>query len=141
MGNTAHYEEAQAVAMKNNGFEDLLFQNNVAIVLTGHVHAYERSHPVYQDKLNDKGPTYVVIGDGGNREGHANHFHPQPAWSAFRNGTRYGHGKLTLVNSTHMKWDWIGLDSPGAPTLSEEEASLLADKHVRAGAVAAAGSA
>lgn len=36
--------------------------------LTGHVHAYERSHRgIYKEKLNSCGPTYVNIGDGGNR--------------------------------------------------------------------------
>ena len=36
--------------------------------LAGHVHAYERSNPVYDYQLDDCGATHVTIGDGGNIE-------------------------------------------------------------------------
>jgi hypothetical protein len=38
-------------------------------VLSGHVHAYERTHPMYKYKLDTCGPVYLSIGDGGNIEG------------------------------------------------------------------------
>ena len=45
------------------------------LVLAGHVHAYERSHPVYMNKTVEDGVrdgiVYINIGDAGNREGHA----------------------------------------------------------------------
>ncbi len=47
------------------------------------------------------------IGDGGNAEGHATgYYEPAPSWSAYRNGTQYGHGELQLLNYTHMLWTW-----------------------------------
>lgn len=83
-----------AVDMKA-AIEPLLFKYNVNIVLCGHVHAYERTHPVYQDVTDYKdGITYVVVGDAANDEGHASNYTlPHPAWSAYRNGTQYGHGE------------------------------------------------
>ncbi len=41
----------------------------VDFVFNGHVHAFERTHPVYQYQLSDCGPVYITIGDGGNIEG------------------------------------------------------------------------
>ena len=63
-------------------------------VISGHVHAYQRSHPVYKGEVaadGSKAPVYVVLGDGGNREGHAlGYATPQPAWSAYKNDTQFG---------------------------------------------------
>ncbi|GAX77671.1 hypothetical protein CEUSTIGMA_g5114.t1 [Chlamydomonas eustigma] len=50
-------------------YEDLFFQSGVDLILNGHVHAYERTHPMYQYSRNECGPVHVVIGDGGNIEG------------------------------------------------------------------------
>lgn len=39
--------------------------------------------------------------------GHATQYvTPQPSWSAFRDGTQYGYGELTLDNSSCMTWEW-----------------------------------
>lgn len=35
----------------------------------GHVHAYERTHPVYDYNLDPCGAVHITIGDGGNSEG------------------------------------------------------------------------
>ena len=35
----------------------------------GHVHAYERSHPVYNYTVDLCGSVHITIGDGGNSEG------------------------------------------------------------------------
>jgi acid phosphatase type 7 len=104
--NTAHQQEAQTTDMKSN-MEELFYKFNVNIAFQGHVHAYERTYPVYQDKINSKGTTYITIGDGGNKEGHAeNYVQPTPEWSAYRNGTHYGHGTFRIFNSTVAKWEW-----------------------------------
>ncbi len=83
------------------------------VVLAGHVHAYERSHPVYNNTVDETGPVYVTIGDGGNREGLYDAWtQPQPAWSAVRKA-EYGHGVLR-ANSTALAWEWhtITTDEP-----------------------------
>jgi hypothetical protein len=73
------------------------------------VHAYERSFPVANGTVTPSGITYLVVGAGGNREGHATPYEPgpEPAWSAFRNDTQFGHGRLTFFNDTHLGWVWF----------------------------------
>ena len=87
--------------------EDLLYNSHaVDLVLSGHVHAYERSCKVYKYKCVDDAPYYITIGDGGNAEGLATPWvTPQPAWSLFRMAS-YGHGELVIQNSTHAVWQW-----------------------------------
>uniref|UniRef100_A0A7S2GGI2 Purple acid phosphatase C-terminal domain-containing protein n=1 Tax=Haptolina brevifila TaxID=156173 RepID=A0A7S2GGI2_9EUKA len=76
------------------------------LVLSGHVHAYERTKAVFDGCLDDCGITYLNLGDGGNREGaYVPWLMPQPAWSAFREGT-FGTGLLTIVNATHAFYNW-----------------------------------
>ena len=53
------------------------------------------------------GVTYVTIGDAGNREGHSSSYdYPAPAWSAFRDGTQFGHGVLTVLSGAALRWAW-----------------------------------
>ena len=42
---------------------------NVDFVIAGHVHAMERSRPMYNYQMNTCGPVYLLLGDGGNVEG------------------------------------------------------------------------
>ena len=78
--------------------EPLLFSAQVALVLSGHVHAMERTYPVYQGARNSRGPVYLVLGDGGNREGLATQYYdPEPVWSAFR---QVGDPRSCRVHST-----------------------------------------
>jgi len=72
----------------------------VDLVLAGHVHAYERTHPVgtpsfqflhhslnvladqvYRGELFGEAPTYINVGTGGTHEGHANRWFAMPNWS------------------------------------------------------------
>lgn len=103
--NMGHYEEEQTVMMRNS-MEPLFYNHHVNIVFAGHVHAYERSYPVYDNSTVEDGTVYVTIGDGGNREGHASGYYEQPEWSAYRNGTQYGHGEMILLTPDRMLWRW-----------------------------------
>eukprot|EP00271_Cylindrocystis_brebissonii_P005988 TRINITY_DN1847_c0_g2_i1.p1 TRINITY_DN1847_c0_g2~~TRINITY_DN1847_c0_g2_i1.p1 ORF type:complete len:489 (+),score=56.61 TRINITY_DN1847_c0_g2_i1:613-2079(+) len=62
----AHYLEGEPMRV---AFEKYLYEANADIVLAGHVHAYERSHRVFNMRLDECGPIYATIGDGGNDEG------------------------------------------------------------------------
>ena len=95
--------------------EPLFLSAGVDLVLTGHVHAYERTHAVADGKIDEKnGIVHVTIGDGGNREEFATPWLPdQPAWSALREYA-YGWGTLAL-NSTHLVWEWLRNDDPWNP--------------------------
>ena len=75
-------------------------------MLAGHIHAYERSLPVFHGVPNGCGAVHLTLGDGGNREGSALPWRePPPAWSAFREGS-FGVGALTLLNATHARFNW-----------------------------------
>lgn len=102
--NKNHYGDTQTVAMRDS-MEDLFYHYRINIVFSGHVHAYERTYPVYKNKTDPEGPVYITIGDGGNLEGHDNTYVIDPEWSAFRNGTQYGYGTLTVSKKT-MSWKW-----------------------------------
>lgn len=103
--NVNHYGDKQTVLMRES-MEDLLYEHNVNIVLSGHVHAYERTYPVYRNITNNNGIVYITIGNGGNLEGLDNKYYEQPSWSAFRNGTNYGHGILSIINREKLVWKW-----------------------------------
>ncbi|KAG7389626.1 hypothetical protein PHYPSEUDO_010023 [Phytophthora pseudosyringae] len=104
--NTAHQGMEPHMIMKKN-LEDVLYWNRVDVVVAGHVHAYERSHPVYKEQVIEDGPVYVVLGDAGNREGLApTYFDPQPEWSAFRQAD-YGFSLLNVANRTHASMQWF----------------------------------
>ena len=101
--NIGHQGEAELMRLD---MESLLHTHGVDLVLSGHVHAYERTHPVYNGCPNECGPIYLNLGDAGNREGaYVPWLMPQPAWSAFREGT-FGAGMLRIVNETHAYYSW-----------------------------------
>merc|ERR1712146_427268 len=99
-----HHDEYEETAMRAS-MEDLLHQYRVDFVFSGHVHAYERMYPTYNNKTDPTGTTYINIGDGGNREGPAEGYFPQPEWSAYREPV-FGHGRLALFNATHAHFTW-----------------------------------
>lgn len=102
--NTAHQHEYQEIAMRK-ALEPVFLRYRVNVVLSGHVHAYERSFPVAEE-VPGKGPVYLNVGDAGNREGHAETWEALPVWSAFRDGSSYGHSLLCVVNATHLHHEW-----------------------------------
>ncbi|OQS06871.1 purple acid phosphatase 20-like [Thraustotheca clavata] len=104
--NKAHQNHHEPHHVMKKDMEELLYKYHVNIVFSGHVHAYERSVPVYKNVPTADGPVYVVVGDGGNREGLADTFiEPKPEWSAFRKA-KYGYGHLTITNTTHAYFAW-----------------------------------
>ena len=53
-----------------DAYEQWLHEAGVDLVAAGHVHAYERSRPVFSLKPAEDGcaAVYVTVGDGGNIE-------------------------------------------------------------------------
>jgi hypothetical protein len=104
-----HVDETQAVEMKE-AMEDLFVQYKVNLIISGHCHAYMRTRGVAFDKVDDKkGPVYIIVGAGGNREGHASGYqHEKPEkWIAKRDDKEFGYGRLHFRNATHAKWSWV----------------------------------
>mmetsp|Transcript_12534 Transcript_12534/g.27046 ORF Transcript_12534/g.27046 Transcript_12534/m.27046 type:complete len:652 (-) Transcript_12534:405-2360(-) len=112
--NTGHVAEAE---LMRTHMEPLLYAHGVDIVLSGHVHAYERTLNVLNGCLNRCAPVYLNLGDGGNREGaYIPWREPVPSWSAFREAS-FGSGGLRILNSTHATYKWTrnaceGTDAP-----------------------------
>ncbi|CAA7394417.1 unnamed protein product [Spirodela intermedia] len=101
--NRAHQGEGDDMRAS---LEPLLYAAGTDLILTGHVHAYERTERVAGGRLDPCGALHITIGDGGNREGLATRYlDPQPDWSAFREAS-FGHGELKIVNGTHSLWTW-----------------------------------
>mmetsp|Transcript_4989 Transcript_4989/g.9209 ORF Transcript_4989/g.9209 Transcript_4989/m.9209 type:complete len:699 (-) Transcript_4989:168-2264(-) len=61
-----HYKEMECF---RSIWEPTFYKYRVDFVLNGHVHAYERTHPVYNYQPDICAPMYITIGDGGNVEG------------------------------------------------------------------------
>ncbi len=88
--------------------EPLFRAYGVNLVLNGHVHAYERSYPVFQFNPTPVAPAYVVVGTGADSV-HDNSWlnqSAQPVWSAYRNGTQWGTGTLIPASRRKMVWQW-----------------------------------
>lgn len=103
--NCAHPGEGELMRL---AYEPILFAAGVDIVLSGHVHAYERStdEGVYDSRPDPCGPLYLGIGDGGNRENVAAKWaKPQPDWSAFRESS-FGVGRLEFVDESRATYEW-----------------------------------
>lgn len=112
--NAKHWEESE---LSRLDLEPLLVGAGVDLVISGHVHAYERTLPMAKYALSDCGPVYVNVGDGGNREGAALPYRvPQPEWSAFREAS-FGVGSLKLANATHalFRWERTACEAPNTP--------------------------
>jgi len=90
--------------------EELFNSNKVDLCLTGHVHEYERTYPVYQSKVVTKSfdndgtspfaPIYIVQGASGNREGNKGGFADEasgklPEWHA-GGSVEVGYGLLDV---------------------------------------------
>jgi hypothetical protein len=119
--NKNHYADKQTIEMRNS-MEDLFYKHNVNIVFNGHVHDYERTYPVFKNLTDNYATVYVTIGNAGNLEGLDNKYYEQPKWSAFRNGTEYGYGTLTIINKNILFWKWYVND--GRQMLPRDELLL-----------------
>ncbi|KAL9645070.1 hypothetical protein ABK040_004561 [Willaertia magna] len=92
-----------------NVFENLLFKYNVDIYMSGHIHTYERSFPVYQSQIekdsnlnknlfhNVRFPIHIVNGAAGMPEGvvKCNNFYTDHIWTAGRYCSNIGYGILS----------------------------------------------
>ncbi|KAL7081330.1 hypothetical protein ACP275_14G033400 [Erythranthe tilingii] len=56
---SSHYQEFECMRLQ---MEPLLYQYQVDIVFSGHVHAYERMNRVFNYTLDSCGPIYITIG-------------------------------------------------------------------------------
>lgn len=70
-----------------------------------------RTHPLAYDRVDKtkKAPVYLILGAGGNHEGHPWGYRhmEQEDWVAKRTMQDYGYGNLYLANATHARFHWV----------------------------------
>jgi hypothetical protein len=106
---SSHQNEKQAVLMRKS-MEPLFIKYQVNLVVSGHNHAYMRSHPMAFGKKDKSGraPIYLIVGAGGNREEHSTFLHKRPEkWVAKRDGYEYGYANFHVANATHAHLTWV----------------------------------
>ncbi|TVU26896.1 hypothetical protein EJB05_29467 [Eragrostis curvula] len=116
--NEAHQGEGDRM---RRAMEKMLYDARVDVVFAGHVHAYERFTRIYDNEADSRGPMYITIGDGGNREGLALRFikdHKSSHLSLFQEAS-FGHGRLRIVNETSAVWSWHRNDDDHATVRDE----------------------
>jgi hypothetical protein len=86
-------------------YEQLLLDGGVAVAFYGHVHAFERSCPVFNNTCMPPGEgiVHVTSGDGG--AGLYKSWWEQPAWSVTRSA-EWGHSEFTVLNETTAVFRW-----------------------------------
>ena len=103
----------------------MLEKYKVNIVFAGHVHAYERTYPVWNgsevwgpsvenftitdlagQRAGDPGITYINVGAGGNWHGHCTNVWNDRPWSAFHSNDTFGHGVLEMDDDKTARWLW-----------------------------------
>jgi hypothetical protein len=93
-----------------DALEALYVENGVDLIVAGHDHFYERTHPVIAEQVVGNGPVHLVIGMGG-RAAYEELDEPQPEWSAFRENSSYGwtrlvyDGESRTIDFTHHRID------------------------------------
>jgi len=101
-----HHHDPQIFAAKEH-LEPLFVEYNVNLVLTGHIHAYQRTDYVAFGNVTDTGPMHITIGAGG-RKCDAPFTNKEPEeWIKTRDASMYGYGRITIQNETHAEWRWI----------------------------------
>lgn len=97
--------------------EDILQSNKVSMVITGHIHSYERTYPMYNGTATQysydrpSSPVYIMQGASGNREGNDGPSANPPAWSAASDSS-VGFGLLTVSQSA-LSFQYYASNSEG----------------------------
>ena len=102
----SNYGHALEAELMRQSYEPIFYAHAVDFVIAGHVHAYERSIPVYNYEPDVCGTVHLGLGDAGNRENtYLNWTKPQPSYSAFRESS-FGVANLVLHSNTKATYEW-----------------------------------
>ncbi|CAI7586902.1 acid phosphatase [Penicillium manginii] len=126
MSHRPMYSSAYSSYQKNirAAFEGLMLEHGVDAYLSGHIHWYERLFPLGTNGTIDtasivnnntyltnagKSMTHIINGMAGNIESHSEFSSGQGLTNitAVLNTKEYGFSKMTVVNSTALKWEYI----------------------------------
>ncbi|KAL2864405.1 purple acid phosphatase family protein [Aspergillus lucknowensis] len=129
MSHRPMYSSAYSSYQKDlrDAFEDLLLEYGVDAYLSGHIHWYERMWPLSANGTIDRASivndhtyranpghsiTHIVNGMAGNIESHSEFSDDEGLTkiTAVLDTTHYGFSKLTVVNETAVRWEFIRAD-------------------------------
>ena len=82
--------------------EPLLYKYHVDLCLVAHIHSYERTCPVYQNKCVKDGVTHVLIGMGGHEL--TNGFYLPIQWSIYHD-IQFGYTHIS-ANKTYLTFNY-----------------------------------
>ncbi|XP_038212389.1 acid phosphatase type 7 isoform X3 [Zerene cesonia] len=115
--------------------EPLLKDYGVDVVIWAHEHSYERTWPLYDQKVyngtthpyvNPRAPVHIITGSAGCQE-NTDGFKPNPAaWSAFRSSD-YGYTRFQAYNNTHIYFEQVDVDLKGQVV---DSVWIIKDKHL-----------
>ena len=103
-------------------FEHFWFNGKVDLVITSHVHAYERLSAVHNKEkvpceyedfntcVNSSAPIYIVTGVPGQKESYAPKTSTPLPFSVFQDD-RWGYSRLNAFNSSHLLWEQVRSES------------------------------
>ena len=96
--------------------EDIVYEFEVDLFLSGHYHSYFRSCPgLYRYKCNNFGTQYITVGTGGANMYFGTIDNPYTPglykndWTEFFT-KKFGYGRVSILNSTSLHWEFIGTD-------------------------------
>lgn len=103
--------------------EDLFFLYNVDLYLSGHVHNYQRTHPVFKDfittnwddkingYINPKSTIYITTGAAGSDHNNTQVSNNQKGELLGSFNSKLSFGLLNVENKTHLLWRQIESES------------------------------
>mmetsp|Transcript_26845 Transcript_26845/g.86318 ORF Transcript_26845/g.86318 Transcript_26845/m.86318 type:complete len:523 (+) Transcript_26845:29-1597(+) len=128
---TSEWDSHRPGAPLQTSLDPILREFDVDLVLTGHMHCYERTHPVYNGTVmamptrdpatgdadvyqSPKAPLFLVQGMAGALI-EESWVSPAPSWAAVRH-TVYGYSRIHVHNSTHLQYQFMATADGGEPT-------------------------
>lgn len=94
-------------------FEPIFLQYNVDLVLSGHIHLYQRNDPLNNSVSDLNGlnnpsyPWYITNGAAGHYDGLDPLKLPLPAYARVAQNTTYGWSRLTFHNCSHLTHEFV----------------------------------
>ena len=84
--------------------EPLFYKNKVNLFVSGHIHSYERTCPVYQGACVDDGMANIVVGSGGTNVEDSGMW--KFDWSKHFED-KHGYGRVTIANASWLLWEFV----------------------------------
>mmetsp|Transcript_17410 Transcript_17410/g.37680 ORF Transcript_17410/g.37680 Transcript_17410/m.37680 type:complete len:284 (+) Transcript_17410:61-912(+) len=100
-------ERSVGIAMQEE-IEDLLYEHEVDLVLSGHYHSYLRTcNGLYRNSCYSGGPTHITVGTGGAPLGKAKQIPNK--WTEFHDHAHHGIGRASVFNESSLHWEFVAV--------------------------------